>query len=198
MPLTREQRLDVTCALRWARKHGWQHAAYEHTWRNAGYWVTFDATDSSIVVDGRFDTAPVALRLARFTAQTPEQVLDVLAALGLLHPTLSPMVNRCIEETVEPASGQLDGCAEGFDGPASFTEAGQAFADLVNGGVSAGRAAEVLSTLARQGLIVSTEYADEIRSDLALDRDAFGGGDIAELAMVLTTGEYVPLDKDKP
>lgn len=198
MPLTREQHLDVTCALRWARKHGWQHAAYAHAWRNAEHWVTFDATDSALAIGGRFNTAPITPRLATFTVRSADEALDVLAALGLLHPTLSPMVKRCTEETVEPASGQPDGCAEEFDGPASFTEAGQAFADLVNGGVSAGRAAEVLSTLARQGLIVSTEYADEIRSDLALDRDAFGGGDIAELAMVLTTGEYVPLDKDTP
>jgi hypothetical protein len=49
-----------------------------------------------------------------------------------------------------------------LDGPASFLDAGQAFADWVDGRITSERAAEVLSRLAQQGLIVSAAYHDEV------------------------------------
>lgn len=49
-----------------------------------------------------------------------------------------------------------------FDGPASFTTAGQVFSDWTNGVIAAPRAAELLSQLAHEGLIVSVDYHDEV------------------------------------
>ena len=50
---------------------------------------------------------------------------------------------------------------DSFDGPTSFIDAGQVFADLVDGRVLPDQAADALSKLARQGLIISVEYHDE-------------------------------------
>lgn len=61
-----------------------------------------------------------------------------------------------------PVMPSVDDEPDDFDGPASFIEAGQAFADWVDGRVTAECAAEVLSKLARDGLIVSVAYHDEI------------------------------------
>jgi hypothetical protein len=55
----------------------------------------------------------------------------------------------------------IDEHSDQLDSPAMFADAGQAFADLVDGRVSAGRASEVLSQLAQQGLIVSVAYHEE-------------------------------------
>ena len=49
-----------------------------------------------------------------------------------------------------------------FDSPASFADAGQAFADWVDGRVTPDEAGQVLSRLAHQGLIVSAAYHDEV------------------------------------
>lgn len=204
MPLTRDQRLRLAYALKWSRDNGWKQGAWNHTWHNDVHWVAYDSVDTSLVVDSMHPTSPLGrplahrLRRAKVHVENVDQALDVLTALGLLHPALSPMVNRCVEESVEPASGQPDVCANDFDGPVSFTEAGEAFADLVNGVVAPRRAAEVLSELARSGLIVSAEYADEITDELAVDRRlAELGGDMADLAMVVSGGHYVPLDQEQ-
>lgn len=56
---------------------------------------------------------------------------------------------------------RVDDQAE-LDSPATFADAGQAFADLVDGAVTADRSAEVLSSLAQNGLIISVAYHEEV------------------------------------
>lgn len=63
-----------------------------------------------------------------------------------------------------------------LDSPAGFTDAGHALADLVDGAVTADRAAEVLSSLAGSGLIVSVAYHEQALSGPADVMD-----DVAEI-----------------
>jgi hypothetical protein len=176
MPLTRDQYLKLTRTLRWANANGWRYGPWGHTWRNADWSVTFDPKLSALTVDrvqpGRTVIADRVRRAVVYNVTSLDEVLDVLSALGI---------------PVHESEPVPDGHA--LDGPISFADAGQAFADLVDGRVTPCRAACVLSTLARQGLIVSTEYADEMASDLAVDR--VGGG--VDLGEVLTSRDYVPL-----
>jgi hypothetical protein len=185
MPLTHDQRVRLVQALRWARAHKWKNGVWPSTRHNDEHWVYFDATT---------DLLTIPTKDAAVTVSSADEALDVLAALGILHPTLSPMINRFVEETVEPASAPPDAYA--FDGPASFERAGEALEEMVNGRISAVRAAEVLSALAQQGLIASIEYVEQTTDELARFTDCgmSDPSDIADLAMVLSTGEYVPLD----
>lgn len=70
-----------------------------------------------------------------------------------------------------------------LDDPEDFAEAGQAFADAVQGDVTATVAARVLSMLAGSGLIVSVRYHEET-SSAGPEGDAMA----ADLADILDDG----------
>jgi hypothetical protein len=84
-----------------------------------------------------------------------------------------------------PVVPSVDDAPDAFDGPANFIEAGQAFADWVDGRVTAERAAEVLSLLARDGLIVSVGYHDELAEGEAAGEAAL----MADLAAIIDGDE---------
>jgi hypothetical protein len=159
MPLAREQRVRLARVLTWSRMHGWVHDVYPNTWRSADglTHIRFDSQDEELVVD-LLRPSPLRCRVALIPVETPELALRVLAALGhiptaLAGPDMSPAPGVHVQRDVP----------DEFDGPASFTEAGQTFADLVDGQVTPEQAAEALSHLARSGLIVSAEYFNETR-----------------------------------
>jgi hypothetical protein len=201
MPLTREQRNRLVSALRWSRKNGWKAGVWPRTWNSATHWVGYDSETSILFVDSAItDSLDLRARRAKVRIHSVDQALDILAALGLLHPGLSPLVSQFAIDTIDPA-GQPDPTE--FDGPASFGQAGQAFADLVHGRVTPLRAAEALSTLARQGLIASIEYLEEtasgqVATDLTLHALGHETVNLADLAMVMSSGHYVPLDQELP
>lgn len=178
MPLARAQRMTLARVLSWSRRNGWVRDAYPNTRRSAdGHaHVRFDAIDEMLVVD-RLDPAadPLRCRVVMVPTDAVDVAVNVLAALGYIPPELCPMVVAEHDEseriyytpwTVEPQQ-PLPGMPEApepdeFDGPASFADAGQTLADWTDGRITADRAAEMLSALARHGLIVSTVYHDEM------------------------------------
>lgn len=188
MPLARDQRVCLARVMAWSRKNGWTHDAYPNSWRRTDGQarVHFDREDNALIVDasrprGRAAVVPV---------ESPEVAVDVLAALGHVPAELSPMINhKCPSATpclcagchhdAEPPVALLwgDDDPDAFDGPASFLEAGQAFADHVDGRISAERAAEGLSRLARDGLIVSVAYHEEVCGGHAAQAFAAGQAD---------------------
>lgn len=62
-----------------------------------------------------------------------------------------------------------------YDGPASFAEAGEAFAEWSRNRLSAYWAAELLSRLAQAGLIVSVELHEEVAGGYAAELSAAHG-----------------------
>lgn len=80
-----------------------------------------------------------------------------------------------------PVMPSVDDEPDAFDGPASFIEAGQAFADWVDGRVSAEQAAEMLSRLARHGLIISVAYHDETSAAVAGGQGDLFDGYVGEI-----------------
>lgn len=171
MPLAREHRNSLARAMRWSRFNGWAHDVYPNTFRSTDdrTHVRFDSIDSTLVI-ARVDpdSSPLRCRVTLVPVETPDVALNVLAALGHLPVELCPLGEKLLgdlrpDDTPDPGDPDPDP----FDGPASFIEAGQAFADWVDGRVTAERAAEVLSKLARDGLIVSVAYHDEAVEDRA-------------------------------
>lgn len=186
MPLVREQRDCLARVMSWSRAHGWTHDAYPNSWRRTDgrARVRFDPEFRALIVD----YPPPTSRAAWVPVDSPEVAVDVLAALGHVPAHLSPLASKfiCTDPACPCASteGDADFYAlelgddpDAFDGPASFLEAGQAFADLVDGRVSAERAAEVLSRLARDGLIVSVTYHEEACAGQAIG--SAGGAEVA-------------------
>jgi hypothetical protein len=162
MPLTREQRFRLARALGWSRANGWKHDAYPNCWRSADgrTHVRYDTAEETLVVDHlQLDQDPLRCRVALIPIDDPDRALRMLAALGHL-PDLDAWPEPEIADETD-GTGPAAAAPDAFDGPASFAEAGQVFADLVDGDVMPDRAAEVLSQLARAGLIVSVAYYDE-------------------------------------
>lgn len=178
MPLAREQRVRLAKVLGWSRAHGWKHDVYPNTWRSADglTHVRFDSQDEQLVIDDLSlgNGGPVRCRVALIPVEHLDLALRVLAAFGHIPATLVSS-----NEAPDPGARAVD-VPDGFDGPASFAEAGQAFADLVDGQVLPEQAAEGLSSLARSGLIVSAAYFNESRG-VADDADGALADDLADV-----------------
>lgn len=194
MPLARAHRITIARVLSWSRRNGWVHDIYPNTWRSTDglSHVRYDTVDQTLVVDHLVcDGSPPRWRVALIPVDSVDVAVNVLAALGriplgLCHsetffyhdpPEPPPIYKELAWSNGEPQAWDVDEQQplpgmppapepDEFDGPASFSDAGQALADLIDGLISADRAAELLSRLARDGLIVSTTYHDEMLSQL--------------------------------
>lgn len=72
----------VAPVVRWALENGWEHDVYPSHYRCDEVRVVADETGWVLVND--FNDAGFTRGLARFRGDSPQQAIDVLAALGVL------------------------------------------------------------------------------------------------------------------